>query len=180
MKNLMKPLVAAGCLALLAAAATGCKCTPPGPARAYAIEVSLADDLKSSSVIVDLVGINKANLPRWESYPMGDYWKQNDPMRQDAVKNGTAKVLNFVSGQTNALTLPMKDPLWDKWKSLGVTHVMVLADLPHPPSGSAPGDQDPRRHTLPLGKCVWRSGTSTLKVLVQRSGITVLTEVNTP
>jgi hypothetical protein len=93
-------------------------------------------------------------------------------MRHDADK----VVLNFVSGQALSQSMAATDPRWDKWKSQGVTHVLVLADLPGAQT-SRPGSQDARRQVLPLGKCTWPPKTSTLKVQVQRSGIVVLTPV---
>ena len=93
-------------------------------------------------------------------------------MRRDADK----VVLNFVSGQALAKSLPMTDPQWDKWKGNGVTHVMVLADLPGG-QASRPGNQDARRQILALDQCTWPDKTTELKVLVQRSGIVVITPV---
>jgi hypothetical protein len=152
---------------------SGCgtsKAGKPGPAGRYNIEISLDESLKTSSVIVDLVGVNPSTLPRWEAYDMGKYWKEGDAMRHDADKT----VLNFVSGQALSKTLPMNDPQWDKWKSLGATHVLVLADLPGAQT-SRPGNQDARRQILTLDKWVWPAKTTTLKVMVQRSGIVVVT-----
>ena len=59
-------------------------------------------------------------------------------------------------------------------KSMGVTHVVVLADLAGV-GPSRPGNTDPRRQILPLDICHWPNKTTTLKVLVQRSGMVVLT-----
>src|SRR5437764_7994961 len=130
MKNrVTKPLVALGFVLLLAGLLAGCEtCKPgkPGPIGRYNIEVNLDESLKTSSVIVDLVGVNPSTLPRWEAYDMGKYWKEGDAMRRDADK----VVLNFISGQALTKTMPGTDPQWDKWKRNGVTHVMVLADLP--------------------------------------------------
>jgi hypothetical protein len=136
----------------------------------YGIEVVLDDSLKSSSVIVDLVGVNPSGMARWEAYDMAKYWKEGDPMRHDAEK----AVLTFVSGQATNKTMLATDPLWAKWKSQGVAYVFVLADLPGV-QVSKPGAQDARRQILSLDKCTWASGSKQLKVLVQRSGIVVLT-----
>jgi hypothetical protein len=166
-------LMAAGMLGVTAAILTGCgTCKPgqPGPIGRYTIAVSLDESLKTSSVIVDLVGVNPSGLPRWEGYDMAKYWSANDPMRRDADK----VVLNFVSGQTLTNSLPARDSQWDKWRAKGVTHVLVLADLPGSPA-SKPGAEDARRQILALDECTWPSKTTTLKVLVQRSGIVVLT-----
>ena len=169
----IKPWVAVGLLLVVAAVLTGCEsCKPgkPGGIGSYEVEVSLDPSLKTSSVIVDLVGVNSLNLPRWEGYDMGKYWKEGDVMRRDADKTA----LNFVSGQALTSSLPMADPQWEKWKSEGVTHVLVLADLPGAQTAKT-GNQDSRRQILSLDKCSWPKGTKTLKVLVQPSGIVVLT-----
>jgi len=176
MKNrIMKRFVAGGFIVALAAVSAGCgSCKPgqPGSAGRYSIEVSLDSSLATSSVIVDLVGVNPSSLPRWEAYDMGKYWKEGDPMRHDADK----VVLNFVSGQMLAQTVASTNAQWDIWKSKGVTHVMVLADLPGAQTAK-PGTQDARRQELPLDRCYWPSKTKTLKVLVQRSGMIVITPV---
>ena len=172
-KRILRPLVATGFLVLLAVVFSGCtfcKAGKPGPFKAYTVEVALDDSLKTSSVIVDLVGVNKAGLARWEAYDMAKYWKEGDPMRNDARKT----VLNFVSGQSLSQKLDATDPLWQEWKKQGVTHVLVLADLPGS-HVSKPGNQDARRQILPVDKCSWPGGTKVLNVQVQRSGIVVLT-----
>src|SRR5438105_9508899 len=172
-KRVSRRLMAAGMLGVLAAILTGCDtCKPgkPGPVGRYTIDVNLDESLKTSSVIVDLVGVNPSSLPRWEAYDMGKYWSAGDPMRRDADK----VVLNFVSGQTLTNSLPATDPQWDKWRGKGVTHVLVLADLPGTQT-SKPGTQDARRQILPLDRCTWPNKTTLLKVLVQRSGIVVVT-----
>jgi hypothetical protein len=172
MKNrLIRRLVGGAVMMLLAGVFAGCATPKPGtgPIGRYAISVSLDDSLKTASVIVDLVGVNPASLPRWEEYPMGDYWKEGDAMRKDADKYP----MNFVSGQSLTNTMPKTDPLWAKWASKGVTHVLVLADLPG--ANFRPGKQDARRLILPLYQSSWEGKPSTLKVLVQRSGIQPLT-----
>jgi hypothetical protein len=174
MKNRwLKPLTGGALLLLLAGVLSGCgSCKPgkPGPIGRYTIEVALDESLKSSSVIVDLVGANPSDLPRWEAYDMSKYWKEGDPMRRDADK----VVMNFVSGQSLTNSLPATDSQWDKWKAKGVTQLLVLADLPGA-QASRPGAQDARRQVLQLDQCTWPSGTKSIKVLVQRSGIIVAT-----
>jgi hypothetical protein len=178
MKNrFVARLIGAGALILLMAVFAGCSsCKPgkPGPIGKYTINVSLDESLKTSSVLVDLVGVNPSGLPRWESYDMGKYWREGDPMRHDADKI----VLNFVSGQSLTNSLSVTNAVWDRWKSQGVTHVLVLADITVR-GESRPGNQDARRQILPLDQCQWPSKTKELNVLVQRSGIKVLTPART-
>lgn len=152
------------------AGCSSCKPGKPGPIGKYTISVSLDESLKSSSVLVDLVGVNPSGLPRWEAYDMGKYWREGDPMRHDADK----VVLNFVSGQTLTNSLSSTNSTWERWKSQGVTHVLVLADI-NVRGESRPGNQDARRQILPLDQCQWPAKTKVLNVLVQRSGIKVLT-----
>jgi hypothetical protein len=169
----IKLLVAASFASLLVVMLSGCtfcRAGKPGPLGTYTIEVSLDESLKSSSVIVDLVGVNPSNLPRWEAYDMAKYWREGDAMRRD----GDKVVFNFVSGQATTQTLAIKDARWKQWQAKGVTHVLVLADLPGT-IASRPGNQDARRQILSLDKCNWPGGTKELKLLVQRSGIVVLT-----
>jgi len=176
MKNrIIKPLLVGGLCALLGAVFTGCAtCKPgkPGPVGRYSIGVRLDESLKTQSVIVDLVGVNPSSLPRLEAYDMGKYWKEGDAVRRDADKT----VMNFVSGQELMKALAVNDAQWDRWRAQGVTHVLVLADLPGTHT-SKPGNQDARRQLLPLDKCNWPDNTKGLQVLVQRSGIAVLTPV---
>jgi hypothetical protein len=177
MNRLLNRLMGAGSLVLAAALLTGCgSCKPgkPGPVGRYNIEVALDESLKDSSVIVDLVGVNPSSRPRWEAYNMGKYWHEGDPMRRDADKF----VLNFISGQSLTNSLPATNAQWDKWKAVGVTDVVILADLPGVQASGA-GGQDARRLVLPLDECNWPSKTKTLKVLVQRSGMVVLTPTRT-
>src|SRR3954464_11549620 len=126
MKNrVMKPLMGAGICLLLASVLVGCEtCKPgkPGPIGRYNVEVNLDESLKTSSVLVDLVGVNPSSLPRWEAYDMGKYWREGDPMRHDADK----VVLNFVSGQTLTNSLSATNAVWERWRSQGVSHVLVL------------------------------------------------------
>jgi hypothetical protein len=170
-----KSFALTGCLALVVTVLTACAtCKPgrPGPVGKHSVVLTLDESLKSSSVVVDLVGVNPSSQARWEAYDMGKYWREGDPMRRDADK----VVLDFVSGQALTRTLPITDAQWEKWAAKGVTQLLVLADLPGAQT-SRPGNQDARRQILPLDKCYWPDKTTELKVLVQRSGIAVQTPV---
>ena len=173
MKNRMQRfllLVAVTSIAAVVAGCSACKPGKPGPAGKYTIEVTVDDSLKQASFPVDIVGVNAASLPRWQSYLMSEYWKPRDPMRADADK----VELNFAAGGPLTRTLDIKDPKWDQWKKKGVTHVLILAYLP---GGyvDKEGVQDSRRQILPLDVCHWPDDTEKLSLLVKRSGIDPIT-----
>ena len=155
----------------------GCKSCkpggPPGPALSYNLTITPGDSLKDSSVLVDVVGINPSELPKWQTYSIRDYFTPNDPVRQDAVKF-TAE---FVPGKQNPITLKKGDPLWNKWMKSGAQYLVVLADLPLVSKEGKVGSQDPRRQLIPLCKCYWPDNTSDLDVKVQAGGVSL---VNAP
>lgn len=165
-------------LAVLTAAVsvflTGCfaSCKPgkPGKPKAYHVTVNLDESLKQGSVLVDLVAANPASLPRWEAYSMGKYWKDGDPMRNDADK----VTLSFVSGQSLTNEFTRANAKWAKWLAQGATHIVVLADLPGARTDKA-GTQDERRQIVSLDPCSWPNKTTNLMIQVQRSGINILT-----
>jgi hypothetical protein len=171
----LKHFTFASALAVLAILFQGCSsCKPgqPGPTGKYNIQVGLASSLKDSSMLVDLVGVNPASLPSWEAYSMTKYWQTGDARRNDALDKYT---IDFVSGKSLTNGLSITNPVWSKWMARGVTHVVVIANLPGAPSADKPGSQDPRRQILPLDKCSWAKGADTLNLMVQQSGIEVLT-----
>jgi len=179
MKSLIdKPLVAGLCVLSLILVLSGCETCKPGvagPPGQYTIEVALADSLKDKNVLVDLVGVTPLSLPSWENYDMGKYWTPGDEKRQDADK----VQLSFSKGKSATLSMTITDAKWQAWKAKGVTHVLVLADLPGMQT-SRPGNQDARRQILQLGKCIWPSKTVVLNVQVKSSGIEVITPLRPP
>ena len=140
---------------------TGCEsCKPgkPGPITYFPVQVSLAPSLQGKSVLVDLVGVNEPNRPRWEAYSMSKYWKDGDPMRANAIK----KTFNFTSGSALTGKLESSDPVWGQWKPQSPTCIFVLVDLPGA-QADQPGSLDARRQILPLDKCYWILGAKELK-----------------
>jgi hypothetical protein len=171
--QLLKSFVAIGLIGaiLVFAGCSSCKPGKPGPIGKYNVEVVVDESLKNSSVIADIVGVNSSSLPGLENYDMGVYWKDGDLKRHDADKI----VLDFVTGSLKK-SLPATDKIWEKWRNKGVTHIVVLADLPGS-WPSRPGNQDPRRQILSLDQCNWPPKTTDLKILVKGSGIEVETPV---
>jgi hypothetical protein len=156
---------------------SGCSTCKPGEAgkpKVYNIEVRLDDALKGKCQTVDVVGVNPAGLARWQDYSMSAYWKDGDPLRRDSKSERI--IFNFDEGKPLTQSLSVTNPQWANWRAKGVAHLLILAELPghHDDKRS---DSDDRRLTLPLGECHWAKGTNTLNVLVQQSGIQVLTPI---
>ena len=162
--------VGAGALAVVVTGCSSCKPGQPGKPVPYHVTVNLDQSLQQGSVVVDVIAVNPASLPRWEAYSLNKYWKEGDPLRADADK----VTFSFVSGQTLTNSLGKLDPKWTKWLAQGATHLVVLADLP---GGRVdkPGTQDERRQIVTLDPCHWPKKSTNLLVQVQRSGINVLT-----
>src|SRR3954463_16673299 len=89
-----KFLTLLACVATLVSGCSTCKPGKPGKPLAYNIEVKLDPSLKGKSVLVDLVGVNSASLPRWEAYGMSSYWKEGDALRHDSGSDRIS--FNFV------------------------------------------------------------------------------------
>ena len=158
-----------GAMGFFSSGCSSCKPGKPGKPKAYHVTVNLDESLRQGSVLVDLVPANPASLARWEAYSMSKYWKEGDVMRTDAEK----VTLSFISGKT-VNELGKLDPRWSKWLAQGVTHLVVLADLPGA-RVDKPGTQDERRQILALDQCYWPNKTTNLIVQVQRSGLSVQT-----
>src|SRR5712692_7981282 len=101
-------------ISILAVCLSGCaSCKPnePGKPQAYEVKVNLDPSLLQASVVVDVVGVNSGNLPRWENYSMSNYWKAGDALRSGADK----VTLSFVSGNSPTNSLTRTDPKWTSW-----------------------------------------------------------------
>jgi hypothetical protein len=165
-------IVLSSCVATLVTGCFGtCKPGQYGKRQKYEIEVSLDQPLQANPVLVDLVGVNSANLEHWKRISMTKYWDPRENERKDAEKN--LKTLGFRAANTNTLSLTESDPIWKDWDARGVTHVLVLADLTGP--SDKEGEADARRRILALGSCCWAKGTKKLSVLVKRTEVEVQT-----
>lgn len=137
----------------------------------YNVKLNPGESLKDSSVVVDVVGINQSELPKWQSYSIKNYFKQGDPVRQDAQKF----TADFVPGHQTTVVLKKNDPLWDKWLKSGAQYLVVVADIPgFYPEGKS-GSQDPRRQLIPMCQCFWPDKTADLEVKVQAGGVSLVT-----
>lgn len=152
-------------LLLLGGCASG-----PQP-QAYSVTLTLDPALAGTSVQVDLVGANElTDLPKWQSYSVTEYWQPGNPFRRDARKY----TVQFSRDQPNTQMLLVGDSIWREWLNTGALHLVIMADLPGAVTDQM-GNADPRRLILPLDKAVWDSKVGTLQVLVQESGLKLLT-----
>jgi hypothetical protein len=164
--------------------ANGLGCCHGEPREFDKITVSLSDSMKEGggvfpSVQVDVVAVNNVDLPAWQQKSMTDYFTAHDPMRESADKH----VFRLGGGGPQSATLSFKDgegkALWKKWMDQGASTLLVLSSYPSP-QADLPGDQDPRRRTLPLGCDRWDNSVKEIKVQVKPSGLSVLTPPNPP
>lgn len=147
---------------------TGCN-TPT--ARNFNLRIEVDPALAGSSVQLDIIGANAvSDLPKWQTYSVSDYWQPGDPLRRDSDKT----VLRFGQGKPTTQMFSSTDPIWNRWLGTGALYLVVLVDLPGL-SADREGNADPRRLILPLDTREWRSGTDTIELRVQESGIRLLT-----
>ncbi len=156
-------------LALLSLLLGGCASTPTP--RAYNIQVTLDGPLAGTSVQIDLVGANElADLPKWQSYSVTEYWQPNNAFRRDALKS----TMQFGRGKPNTQMLLASDPHWADWLRTGALHLVIVADLPGAVTDQM-GNADPRRLILPLDRAAWGRKVETIEILVQESGLRLMT-----
>ena len=96
--------------------------------------------MAGASVAVDVIPITPATISV-EGVSIHDYWQPGNPTRQSSPHD----TLRFGAGQ------PAVQSVTKDWKNLGVKKVVVIADLPGVFT-DAPGDADPRRKTITVGK----------------------------
>ena len=153
-----------------------------GEMRAFDLNVSLHNSLKDvrgvlPAVEVDVVAVNNSDLPAWEQKSMTEYFAPGDPLRASADK------YVFRLGEDHPSETLSKDSTegkkhWENWKKQGAMSLLVLSSYPSPQQ-DLPGDQDPRRRTLPLDCARWDKEKELLFV-VKSSGLTVVTPPKPP
>jgi hypothetical protein len=148
----------------------GCASNTVKP-RAFEVLMSVDKPLERTSLQVDLIGANTlADLPKWTSYSVTDYWQPDNPQRRDASKI----TFQFGRGFPIKVSISRDDPLWQTWLKSGVAHLVVMADLPGVATDQV-GNADPRRLIIPLDKKLWPSGAP-LELIIQEGGIKLLTK----
>lgn len=148
----------------------GCNSNTVKP-RAFEVRLTVDPALANTSLQVDLVGANTlADLPKWASYSVTEYWQPDNPLRRDA----SHLCAQFGRGMPTLVTVGRDHPHWQTWLKSGVAHLVILADLPGVSNDQA-GNADPRRLIIPLDKKLW-NGKAPLEILIQEGGLKLLTK----
>lgn len=169
MTKTVRCLACAGVLMTVAVALQGC-----GGIGQYNVAVRRSDSLEPKNIRFDIIGLNPSEIQRLSEYPVDTYWKNDDSVRSRASRTS----MQFPAGSKDStLTLPKTDAKWGEWKDRGVTHLLVVADVPdiRPTPGST---ADPRRVLIPLDKARWSwkytyvpGSELELKVLIEPDGL---------
>ncbi|MGE9296494.1 MAG: hypothetical protein ACQKBV_09435 [Puniceicoccales bacterium] len=149
-------------IVLLALTAFFTGCSSPDP-RPYNVDLDANQNLGSSTVRVDLIGISSSDANRLMGYPIDKYWDPSNPLRQSLQK----KTFVFGEGQPTTHVLAIDDPIWNEWLSRGADQLLIIADLP----GVFKEGSDLRRLVIPLDLYRWPNGwfwrTKTIDLQIQ-------------
>ncbi len=127
-------------------------------------------NVSTSSITIDLVGVNSSDYQRWYNYAMTKYFTAGNTLRAGATKAS----VHFTPGGPAAITFSKHNPIWKQWKSQGDSHLFILASLPGLRQ-DLPGPEDSRRLILPFNRCRWPGSAHPIQVAVKNSGLVCLT-----
>ena len=153
-------------LAQLAVVAVACAGCCQGPKDIVVKEDRSLSDAGTWAVVeVHLVGVNKAELPRWQGMSLSNYW---GPSGEGRTPNEQyTKIVRLGAGSTT-VTIGTKDEIWKRWTSAGKTDLVVLADLR---GVRESGAADPRRLVVPLKCGRYASSVRQITINVERNGV---------
>lgn len=159
--------------ALAALFIAGCASSPKPVA--HEIKITVDKTLENTSLQIDLIGANAvSDIPKWESYSVTEYWQPGNATRRDTDRI----TLDYGRGKPAAQTVPSTDAKWKRWLGTGASYLVVIADLPGVSSDRG-GAADPRRLIIPLDVNAWKKDKKApLEILVQESGLRLLTPMN--
>ena len=161
----MKKILSFAVFALFGISFTGCETTQyPDP---FDFNVILGSQLKGASVQVDIIGISEDQLETYVNKSITEYFKPDDPLRENAFKTS----LNFRRDTAEAQTFPITDPMWEAWiEENNAQYIVFLADLPGL-TKDQPGNADPRRLILPLDRSQWEKRPEIISVRITGESI---------
>jgi hypothetical protein len=133
-------------------------------------ENSILQSDSAPAIEVHVVGVNEANLQKFQNYFLDDYFDPGKPdsLRADVLSWGGDKVLEFGPNDKQPKMIAGNDPVWDNWKKTGATHLLVLQNYPRTIQDHPLARADPRYLDLPLDQNRWIGDT--LLIRVSRSG----------
>lgn len=138
--------------------------------------VEATSSVDSMSVTVDLIGVNKLDLSRYEGYSINQYWRQDDPLRKSSLEH--RETLMFGGSQESTREFDLSEDEWKEWYKSGVRYVVVIADIPGI-TEDTPGN-NARRQTIPLSAKELKESlgkkTKTVKLVVRDVGLLVQSE----
>lgn len=168
MKSIQSILVSLVAAALFAFG--GCASSTVKP-RAFEVRLTVDPAMANTSLQVDLIGANTlADLPKWTTYSVAEYWQPDNPLRRD----DSHLCAQFGRGLPAKLVVGREHPHWQVWLKSGVSHLVILADLPGISNDQA-GNADARRLIIPLDKKLW-DRKAPLEILITESGMKLLTK----
>lgn len=157
-------------MAVVLFACGGCASSMVKP-RAFEVRLTLDPALTNTSLQVDLIGANTlADLPKWTSYSVSEYWQPDNPLRRD----DSHLCAQFGRGLPARVVIKREHPHWQMWLKSGASHLVILADLPGVATDHV-GNADPRRLIIPLDKKLWNR-KAPLEILIQEGGLKLLTK----
>ncbi|KPK76837.1 MAG: hypothetical protein AMJ79_05255 [Phycisphaerae bacterium SM23_30] len=143
--------------------------------KRFNVVVTADQSISDRTVEIDLVGVNRYDLQRWNSMELSKYWTRGNPERENASKY----TIKFgVSEQGEPLPseqiLKKNHDIWKEWRDNRVTHLFVLAHLPGLHE-DRPGSADNRRVSVPLEKECWGWFAGKIEIKVNYSNVNCIT-----
>lgn len=112
---------------------------------------------------VHVVGVQQVELEKYKSYPVDQWFKADDMLRQGSKER--VMELMFGGTQPNTQTIPKDEAMWKIWKERECLYLVVFVNLPAS-AQQAGSVNDPRKLDIPLKRV-----KSPVELRVLRSGI---------
>lgn len=138
------------------AASVGCK----------SVRVTMERPLRYDVIEVHVVGVNEGEYDRWHEITMNEYWWLDCRIREQAVRQGYAYVMQFRKGSRLQRTLDEQSDTWAIWRKRNARYVFVLAHLWK--LAEDPGHREAWRGIYPIGP--WPRGGQ-LECLIGQYGV---------